>query len=169
MSTESVQPTAKWRTYTGAEYGSVTEISCAVIANGQLIDADGNTIYEDEPEISAEIRRRGSRVYREHGYAKVPTFGCEHPATPGVLPEGSRRKLAASGKDEKGALPSDPLEDPEFLNARIKFWICPIDHPKRNGPNGFPLQTVEWVGDVARCLEPGCGRTSADAVKEVKG
>ena len=50
----------------------------------------------------------------------------------------------------------------EFLNARVQFWMCPVDHEVRKGTNGFPLQTVEWRGDVAHCLEPGCGKTSAD-------
>lgn len=40
---------------------------------------------------------------------------------------------------------------PELLNARVKFWIC------RDHRGGF----VEWVGDVAHCLETGCGKTSA--------
>ncbi len=39
----------------------------------------------------------------------------------------------------------------EPLNARARFWLC-SDHRKGS---------VEWRGDVAYCLEPGCGKTSA--------
>lgn len=63
------------------------------------------------------------------------------------------------------ALPSDPLLDEAFLNARIRFWTCPVNHP---GPWRLSevRQTVEWRGDVAHCLEPGCGKTSAEETTE---
>jgi hypothetical protein len=43
--------------------------------------------------------------------------------------------------------------------ARIEFWACPIEGHSFGGPL---RETVRWVEGVARCLEPGCGRTSAD-------
>lgn len=72
-----------WRTYTGAEYATVRDISCWVIANGLLIDANGETsIHEDDPDIAAEIERRGVDVYRDHGYGEghegVHVAGCDH-------------------------------------------------------------------------------------------
>ncbi|AUI56804.1 hypothetical protein [Amycolatopsis sp. BJA-103] len=53
-----------------------------------------------------------------------------------------------------------PIEDflakhPEVANARVSFWMCPDEEHRDKG-------IVEWRGDVAHCLEPGCGRTSAD-------
>ncbi len=48
-------------------------------------------------------------------------------------------------------------------NVRIQFWICPVEgHSDRRGTNGELVGTVDWVGDVAHCTFPGCGRTSAD-------
>lgn len=59
----------------------------------------------------------------------------------------------------------DPENWPEeLLNARVRFWLCPRH---RQG-------SVEWRGDVAHCLEPECGHTSAalqaalDALVEVR-
>lgn len=54
----------------------------------------------------------------------------------------------------------------ELLNARIRFWTCPDGHSER-APDAPLRQTVEWRGDVAYCLEPGCGRTSADSPREI--
>lgn len=64
----------------------------------------------------------------------------------------------------------EPAEEwpEELLNARIKFWQCPDRHPDRRDDKGWPTQTVEWRGDVAYCLEPGCGKTSApEPAKEI--
>ncbi|MEV2239495.1 hypothetical protein [Micromonospora sp. NPDC049891] len=48
-----------------------------------------------------------------------------------------------------------------FAGVRIKFWKCPISgHSRRNSPDGWPVVTVEWDGDVARCTAPDCGRTN---------
>lgn len=69
--------TAKWRTYTGAEYSSVTDISCHTIANGYLIDESGDPIHEDHPEISAEITRRG-KAYVDHAMSWPPVVTCDH-------------------------------------------------------------------------------------------
>lgn len=69
----------------------------------------------------------------------------------GAMTEAVRRIRAhASGKDTTEALPSEEEWPAEFLNAKVRFWLCP-DH--RRG-------SVEWRGDVAHCLEPGCGKTS---------
>lgn len=73
-----IETSPKWRTYTGGEYDSVTKITCSTIANGYLIDAIGDPIHEDHPEIAAEIRRRGES-YRDHAYGWPPVFGCDHP------------------------------------------------------------------------------------------
>jgi hypothetical protein len=52
---------------------------------------------------------------------------------------------------------------PELATARIKFWVCPVPgHSDRRGPNGELVGTVEWDGDVAYCLTPGCLRSSQD-------
>lgn len=54
-------------------------------------------------------------------------------------------------------------------HAPIQFWGCPIEaHWERTGPDGVSMPTVVWRpgpdgSDVAHCLTPGCGRTSADA------
>lgn len=48
-----------------------------------------------------------------------------------------------------------PLRD-----VRVRIWFCP---DRAHAHPAQPLRpTVRWVGDVAHCLEPGCGRTSAD-------
>lgn len=47
----------------------------------------------------------------------------------------------------------DEFEIPEvLLNARVRFWVCKLHRRGR----------VEWRGDVACCLEDGCGRTSEE-------
>lgn len=76
---------ALWRTYTGGEWDSVTKISCSTIANGYLIDADGDPIHEDHPEIAKEIARRGG-TYRDHAYGQPPVFGCDHSWLPDPEP-----------------------------------------------------------------------------------
>lgn len=54
-------------------------------------------------------------------------------------------------------------------DARFQFWICPIDGHGDSRPdaNGGPTETVRWVGNIAHCTWPGCGRTSADKDAEV--
>jgi hypothetical protein len=37
------------------------------------------------------------------------------------------------------------------MKARVQFWACP-DH--------FDKGIVEWRGDIAYCMEDGCGRDS---------
>lgn len=73
-----------WRSSHGAEYSDLTEVPCSVIANGYLLGADGESVYEDEPAVAAEIDRRGQDVYREHGYGDghdgAFTAGCSHRA-----------------------------------------------------------------------------------------
>lgn len=73
----------------------------------------------------------------------------------------------ASGKDSTEALPWDDLPE-ELLNARIQFWACPDGHSDR-APSELLRQTVEWRGDVAHCLEPGCDKTSAAETTEANG
>jgi hypothetical protein len=52
----------------------------------------------------------------------------------------------------------------EIGELRFQFWVCPVEgHSGRFGDDGPPVETVRWVGDVAHCLSPGCGRTSATA------
>lgn len=47
--------------------------------------------------------------------------------------------------------------------VRVQFWACPVEgHSDRKDAKGWPVVTVEWEGDVARCTANGCGRTSAD-------
>lgn len=56
---------------------------------------------------------------------------------------------------------TDDLSFEEALDligdARVRFWTCPISgHSTGDGLR----QTVEWDGDVACCLFPGCLRRS---------
>jgi hypothetical protein len=54
-------------------------------------------------------------------------------------------------------------EDLAAGRISVKFWLCPAGHSDRRAGEPFPDGlTVVWDGDVARCTEPGCGRTSAD-------
>lgn len=48
-----------------------------------------------------------------------------------------------------------------FAGVRIRFWECPTSgHSRRRNPDGWPVVTVEWDGDIARCTAPDCGRTN---------
>jgi hypothetical protein len=49
----------------------------------------------------------------------------------------------------------------EDHNTKVRFWTCPEMHPDRRDSGGYVVQSVEWRGDFAHCLEPGCGKTSA--------
>lgn len=52
-------------------------------------------------------------------------------------------------------------------DVRVRFWACPVRaHRNRNDARGWPVVTVEWEGDVARCTAERCGRTSADEREE---
>ena len=46
----------------------------------------------------------------------------------------------------------------ELCNAPVNFWVCPDEQFRRTG-------IVQWVGDVAHCRQPDCGRTSADPLR----
>lgn len=49
----------------------------------------------------------------------------------------------------------------------IRFWVCPIPgHSDRKGPDGRPVLTVEWRGDVAYCTADDCGRNSQQTSTE---
>lgn len=50
--------------------------------------------------------------------------------------------------------------DEAFADVRCRIWFCPVR--RAHGTPPFGAATVEWRGDVAHCLHPGCGRTSAD-------
>lgn len=61
------------------------------------------------------------------------------------------------------ALDAQP-EEPDLLmealgGLRVQAWFCPDDHS--HGWPGCPGPTVEWRDNVAHCLKPGCGKTSA--------
>jgi hypothetical protein len=43
-----------------------------------------------------------------------------------------------------------------FAETQFRFWTCPVEGHTN----------VEWRGDVAHCMTPECGRTSADVVDE---
>lgn len=81
-----------------------------------------------------------------------PSCGCARHAD----------SLEAYRRDQE---PAEEWPD-ELLNARIKFWQCPDRHPDRKDDKGYPVRSVEWRGDVAYCLEPGCGKTSAEAADD---
>lgn len=44
----------------------------------------------------------------------------------------------------------------------IQFWTCPVEGHSEGTWRTELVQTVEWRGNVAHCLAPNCGRTSAD-------
>jgi hypothetical protein len=46
-------------------------------------------------------------------------------------------------------------------DVKIQLWFCP--EPGHSDSKTPPRQTVDWRDDVAYCLEPGCGRSSAKA------
>lgn len=61
----------------------------------------------------------------------------------------------------------DPTTD-DWLEAfgqlQVGFWVCPLGHSEHRltpWPQGVPGATVEWRGNVAHCLAPGCTETSA--------
>lgn len=69
--------------------------------------------------------------------------------------------------------PEDDFSFDDFLGAidegvarrkiKIQFWMCPReDHGGKTDANGWPIPSVEWIGGVAHCLEPDCGRKSTD-------
>lgn len=128
---EVASGTVQWRTYTGAEYDSVTKISCFVIANGELVDEAGDPIHEDHPQISAEILRRGTDVYREHAYAKVPTFGCDH---------------------SEAAEPKPLVSDATIAEAeQISRMVAPMDLALPAAPCGCPIKGDELSTYVDHC------------------
>ncbi|MEU0078592.1 hypothetical protein ABZY58_11900 [Micromonospora tulbaghiae] len=54
-----------------------------------------------------------------------------------------------------------------FAGVPIRFWMCPIDgHSDRSGPDGRPVVTVEWRGDIAYCTADDCGRNSQQTSEE---
>ena len=67
---------------------------------------------------------------------------------------------------------SDPQDDKTALealrevltSAPVRFWICPIEAHHHDYPEP-PRETVRWIDGVAHCMEPDCGRTSADPVR----
>jgi hypothetical protein len=49
----------------------------------------------------------------------------------------------------------------ELGDAHVRFWVCPISgHSEGTWRTDRMTPTVEWNGNVARCLAPGCARTS---------
>lgn len=46
-------------------------------------------------------------------------------------------------------------------DVKVEFWLCPIPGHSEGTWRTELVQTVEWRGDVAHCLAPGCARTSA--------
>ena len=51
----------------------------------------------------------------------------------------------------------------------IQFWVCPVPGHSQHREDAPLRQTVEWRAGVAHCLEPGCGRSSADAPAALDG
>jgi len=60
----------------------------------------------------------------------------------------------------------DPTTD-DWLEAfgqlTVGFWVCPLGHSDSmfNRQSWMDGGTVQWVGNVAHCLKPGCTETSA--------
>jgi hypothetical protein len=109
------------------------------------------------------------------GLTEAPDgVGRLDPGRAAELDERLRRLAAARAEAEVGArnyVVSGAEEDPidRFLmdglgDVPIRFWICPVEghSDSRTGADGWPVETVRWDGDVARCTAEGCGRTSAD-------
>jgi hypothetical protein len=53
-----------------------------------------------------------------------------------------------------------PIED--LGQFRVRFWVCPVKGHRTLSDGELDLPTVEWRGDVAYCLTPGCKRSSVD-------
>ncbi len=54
----------------------------------------------------------------------------------------------------------------ELIGDRpIMFWMCAKDG-RGSSLGGPPRETVRWIDGVARCMTPGCGRTSLDPQPE---
>lgn len=59
--------------------------------------------------------------------------------------------------DELTVLPEFAELAQALGNARVRFWMCPIDdHRERHN-----VVTVEWVDGIAHCTAEGCTHTSA--------
>jgi hypothetical protein len=69
---------------------------------------------------------------------------------------------AANRDDDRTPIEKFLDEHPEFANAPIVFWACPNEAHRDKG-------IVDWRGDVAYCMEPGCGRNSAEPVPAAGG
>jgi hypothetical protein len=54
------------------------------------------------------------------------------------------------------------LHELDSANIRMRFWLCPVPGHSAGTWSPTLTQTVEWRGDIAHCLAPGCDRTSAD-------
>jgi hypothetical protein len=68
-------------------------------------------------------------------------------------------------------LPPSAFDDADLRETlgrmRCQFWACPVDgHSWGTWAGRELVQTVKWRGDLAYCLAPGCGRTSADPAEE---
>lgn len=99
--------------------------------------------------VDALTRLRLVPAYRDE-FVAVPSPEILRPPEPGP-----RCWLTIEG----GAV-SDPIESffedhPEIAAAPIRFWVCPDEQHRHTG-------IVEWRGDIAYCLEPGCGRNSGE-------
>ncbi len=79
------------------------------------------------------------------------------------------------GDELDRAFPPAILPDPAFTDEvfaaigkmRCQFWVCQVEgHSEGAWSDAGLVQTVEWRGDLAYCLAPGCGRTSADPREE---
>ncbi len=125
-----------WRTYTGAQYQTPDQIPCHVIANGELVAANGDPIHGDHPEILSEIIRRGTTVYRDHAYAKVPTIGCDHSVVAPAAPLVSDETIAEA--------------------EQLSRMVSPVDLALPKAPCGCPVkgdETSTWVDHCQACVE----------------
>ena len=50
----------------------------------------------------------------------------------------------------------------ELGKLKVMFWMCPVPEHAELEVYGLRMPTVEWQGDVAYCLTPGCRRSSKD-------
>lgn len=116
-------------------------------------------------EMRGVVRRTGSPAANwaalyldaQRRYVEARTTGSAGAALDVVRPAedgpAERRKIFREGL---GKLP-------------IQFWVCPVPGHSQHREDAPLRQTVEWRAGVAHCLEPGCGRSSADAPAALDG
>lgn len=136
--------------------GGVAKISASVVDSGT-----------PERKPTPAPRKRGHRR-RSHDVTEECTgtglckTGCI------VRPPAEESQMVELPPIAPGTMPElSDAEMDELLNVPIRFWVCPVvEHHDPRDDQGGMLASVEWRDEVAYCLAPECGRTSADVMEE---